>query len=141
MIAERAEDLLVAVAPGVRVGVDVVDMEVLGRQLRLAGDRLAARLFTASERDFCAGDADRLASTLAGKEAVAKVLGTGLRAGVEWTDIEVLREPAGRPYVCLTGRARARAVQLGLRDVSVTLCHEGTIAVALACGVPCEAGR
>lgn len=117
-------------------GVDVVDVDQLSRQLDAAGDRLHRRLFTRAERTFCASDMDRLATTLAGKEAVAKALGTGLRSGVRWTDIEIVREPAGRPVVVLHGRANDRAAALGVNHIAISLCHEGPYAIAVASAVP-----
>jgi holo-[acyl-carrier protein] synthase len=124
-----------AVAPGHSlVGVDLVNMLDFERQLRLAGVRLRARLFSAQERDFCGADIQRLASTLAGKEAVAKVLGTGFRGGVRFRDIQILRTPTGRPYAKLTGGAQQRADAIGLHKLAVSLCHEPPFAVAVAMG-------
>lgn len=117
------------------LGIDMVNMADFDRQLRVVGERLYERLFTTEERDFCGHDTGRLASTLAGKEAVAKVLGTGFRAGVRFRDIEILRQPAGRPYARLSGGAQRRASELGLRNLSVSLCHEAPLAVAVAAGV------
>lgn len=125
----------------VQVGVDLVDITQLERQLAAAGDRLARRWFTASERTFCGGDVDRLASTLAGKEAVAKVLRTGFRTGVRWTQIEIEREPDGSPVVVLHDVARRRAELLGLTGVAISLCHEGNLAVAVASALPREMDR
>jgi holo-[acyl-carrier protein] synthase len=121
------------------VGVDLVNMPQFGRQLQIVGPRLRERLFSVEEREFCGQDTQRLASTLAGKEAVAKVLGTGFRAGVRWTDIEVLREPTGRPYARLSGGARRRASELHLKKVTLSLCHEAPFALAVAAGISAKA--
>lgn len=131
-----------AAGPGVDlVGVDVVSIPDLDRQLGVAGARLRERLFSVAEREFCGHDTQRLASTLAGKEAVAKVLGTGFRSGVRFRDIEILREPAGRPYARLSGGAQRRAGELGLRALTVSLCHEAPFAVAVAAGITLQAAR
>lgn len=136
-IAERVlrgalRDAVLATPLFPRVGVDAVDIDALGHSLAIAGERLVARLFSSDERMFCQGDRDRFATTLAGKEAVAKVLGTGLRTGVTWQHIEILREPSGQPYVRLTGPAEARAKELGLRSLAISLCHEKPLAFAVA---------
>jgi holo-[acyl-carrier protein] synthase len=115
-----------------QIGVDVVEIDRFARQLKAAGERLAARWFTSAETDFCAGEPDRLAATLAGKEAVAKVLRSGFRGGVRWTQIEILREPAGAPYVQLRGAAAQRATLMAIERVAISLCHEGPYAVAVA---------
>jgi holo-[acyl-carrier protein] synthase len=129
-IVEPEHDLL---------GIDLVNIPDFERQLQLTGDRLQDRLFSAAERDFCGRETRRLASTLAGKEAVAKVLGTGFRAGVCFRDIEILREPTGRPYARLSGGAQRRARELGLHKLAISLCHEAPFAVAIAAGMATEA--
>lgn len=124
------------VLPGAEhVGVDVVEIATLTRQLQAGGPRLSARWFTPTETTFCAGEHDRLAATLAGKEATGKLLGTGLRAGVRWTDIEVLRHSDGAPFVVLHGRAHRQAQTLGIASIAISLCHEGPFALAVASGV------
>ena len=124
------------VLPGAEhVGVDLVEIATLTRQLQAGGARLTERWFTPAETIFCAGEHDRLAATLAGKEATAKLLGTGLRGGVRWTDIEVLRHPDGAPFVVLHGGAHRRAETLGIASIAISLCHEGPFAVAVASGV------
>lgn len=117
------------------VGVDVVEIAAFSRQLEVGGQRLRARWFTLAEATFCEDEHDRLAATLAGKEAVAKVLRTGLRGGVRWTQIEILRHPHGAPFVSLHAAARERARALAIDHIAVSLCHEGPFAVALACAV------
>lgn len=140
-VASMLRDLQRSAGIAAYLGVDLVDVSALERQLRVAGQRLAARWFTLTERNFCAGDGDRLASTLAGKEAVAKALGTGMRAGVRWTDIEILREPGGQPWVRLTGGAEARADALDVQSIAISLSHEGPYAVAVALGLPTGSRR
>ena len=55
-----------------------------------------------------AGRAASYAKRFAAKEACAKALGTGLRAGVAWRDMGVVNLPSGKPNLCLTGGAAAR---------------------------------
>ena len=119
----------------VYIGADVVDMTDLARQLNAAGERLVDRYFTVDEQRYCEARIDRFATTLAGKEAVSKVLGTGLRRGVSWHDLEIPREPTGRPSVTLRGEAMGRAHRLGLERVALTLCHERELALAVAVGI------
>ena len=75
----------------------------------------------------------------AAKEAVSKVLGLGVR-GVGWREIEIHRLPTGQPTVRLHGRAQARAEQLGMSRVAVSISHEGDYAVAVAFGVRAAGG-
>jgi holo-[acyl-carrier protein] synthase len=115
------------------VGVDVVDIDQFKREMAVGGERLLARIFTDSERRYCGGRVDRLATRLAAKEAVAKALGTGIR-GVDWLDIEVRTERTGRPFVVLSGAAFRAASRARLDDVHLSLSHEVGLAVAVAIG-------
>ena len=68
------------------------------------------------------------------------MLGLGVR-GVGWTEIEVERLPTGQPSVRLHGRAAARAEQLGMGRIAVSITHESEYAVAVAFGVRTAGGR
>lgn len=114
-----------------RVGVDAVHIPTWERHLRLGGEALLQRTYTEDELDFCASRTDRLSSRLAGKEAVLKALGTGIR-GIALRDVEIVSEPGGRPTVHLHGPAGVRASEIGVRLVDVSLCHEGRLALAVA---------
>jgi hypothetical protein len=81
-----------------------------------------------------------MAGRWAAKEAVSKVLGLGVR-GIGWRDIEVERLPTGQPAVRLHGRAAARAGQLGMERIALSITHESDYAVAIAFGVRTAGGR
>jgi holo-[acyl-carrier protein] synthase len=112
------------------VGLDLLEIERLARALARR-PRLADRLFTAGERAFAAERAEparHLAARFCAKEAVAKAL--ALRDG-DWHDVEVLGGGDGPPAVRLSGRARARAEELGV-EVEVSLTHSKGMAGAVA---------
>ncbi len=67
------------------------------------------------------------------------MLGLGVR-GVGWREIEVVRLPTGQPTIRLHDRARARAEQLGMGRIAVSISHEREYAVAIAYGVRTEGG-
>ena len=83
---------------------------------------------------------ETLAGRWAAKEAVSKVLGLGVR-GIGWREIEIERLPTGQPAVRLHGRAAARAEQLGMGRIAVSISHESDYAVAIAFGVRTAGGR
>ncbi|TWT44914.1 Holo-[acyl-carrier-protein] synthase [Phycisphaerae bacterium RAS1] len=119
-------------------GVDIVVCQRIERIWREHGERFLDRIFTADERRYCVGNRSelvRLAGRFAAKEAVLKVLGTGWRGGIEWTDIEVLPDPLGRPLVSLHGQTAKLAAALGIRTVLVSISHAGDYAVASAIAV------
>jgi holo-[acyl-carrier protein] synthase len=97
------------------LGSDIVDIRRVAAVLERHGARFTHRLFTDLERAKCEGRAQRAAGyarRFAAKEACAKALGTGFRAGVFWKDLGVVNLPGGRPTMVLTGGARARLDQM-----------------------------
>ncbi len=116
-------------------GIDMVDCRRLGELIGRYGDRFLKRVFTPAERDYCRGrkrEIEHLAGRFATKEAVLKVLGTGLRRGMKWTEIEIVNEPSGQPRVSLTGRCRQIAEQKNLGEILVSISHIDTHAIASA---------
>jgi holo-[acyl-carrier protein] synthase len=99
----------------VGIGSDLCDIRRIERSLQRFGDRFTHRVFTAGERarsDRRAARAASYARRFAAKEACAKALGTGMRAGVFWRDMEVVNLPSGAPTMRLTGGALARLVAI-----------------------------
>lgn len=124
--------------PAVRTGVDVLELERFRRALeRHPG--LRQRVFLAGELERCDARRDPvpcLAVRFAAKEAVGKVLGTGI---LGWRDIEVVGgEP---PTVRLHGRTAEAARAQGLGEVSVSLSHSRSWAVAVAAALVPGAGK
>ena len=127
-----------SVAPftaGYRIGVDVVHIPTWQRQLTIAGEPLLTRVYTGSELAFAAGRADRLSTRLAAKEAVLKLLGTGVRRSA-LRDVEVVSLSTGEPTIRLAGRAERTAGALRLAGIAISLAHEDEFAVAVALGRP-----
>lgn len=133
-LASATTALTHEVATGQRIGVDAVHVPTWRRHLELGGAHLIARTYTTAEAAFCNGRADRLSTRFAAKEAVLKVLGTGIR-GVGLLDVEIVSEPEGRPVVVLHGPARSAADAVSLARIEVSLCHEDDYALAVAIGV------
>jgi holo-[acyl-carrier protein] synthase len=97
------------------IGSDLCDIRRIERSLARFGERFTHRVFTERERAKSDRRATRAASyarRFAAKEACAKALGTGLRAGVFWRDMEVVNLPSGKPTMHLTGGARERLAQM-----------------------------
>jgi len=118
-------------------GIDMVDCERLGRSIARHGRRFLERVFTAAELEYCDARKRRLehlAGRFAAKEAVMKVLGTGWRAGMAWTDIEVTNDPMGKPEVLLSGRCQELADRMGLDRILISITHVERHAVASAIG-------
>ena len=119
----------------------MVDCERLGRSIARHGQRFLERVFTAGELAYCESRKRRiehLAGRFAAKEAVMKVLGTGWRGKMAWTDIEVVNDPLGKPGVLLSGRCRELANEMGLDRILISITHVASHAIASAIGCDSE---
>jgi holo-[acyl-carrier protein] synthase len=120
-------------------GIDIVETTRIREMVDEHGQRFLDRCYTAAEQKYCAASPKRyiehLAGRFAAKEAVLKVLGTGWRGGIAWTDIEILNEPSGQPKVRLTGECSRIAGQLGIGQWHVSISHIETHATASAIGL------
>lgn len=94
---------------------------------------LLARLFSRAELDYALARksaAAHLAARFAAKEACLKALGTGLRDGLSWQDMEVVRDPLGKPSLRLSGRAAELVRERAIDAVHLSYSHDGDYAVA-----------
>src|SRR5436309_15081455 len=93
------------------IGSDITDIRRIEKVIERHGERFLARIFTDTERaraERRAKRAETYAKRFAAKEACAKALGTGLRAGVFWRDMGVVKLPSGRPTTKPSGGALER---------------------------------
>lgn len=129
-------------APGctISIGVDIVEVPRVERLIRKY-ERVQERLFTEPEIHYCRARRncyEHMAARFAAKEAVLKALGTGLGSGMRWTDVEVVNEEGGRPYVRLGGAVAAFAERHGVQQLEVSLSHTTGLALAQAMAVRAE---
>ena len=120
------------------VGSDIIDIRRIERTIERHGERFLGRIFTPAERAKAERRSTRIdtyAKRFAAKEACAKALGTGLRAGVFWRDMGVVNLPSGRPTMQLSGGALARLQEITppgyVAQIDVTLTDEYPTAQAL----------
>ena len=99
-------------------GIDIVETARIKKLVEHHGPHFLDRVFTPAEQAYCNRNPKRyfehLSGRFAAKEAVLKVLGTGWRGGIAWTDVEVVKTPAGQPQVNLTGDSARIAEELGI---------------------------
>lgn len=113
-----------------------MDLAVIPRMRRVIerwDERFLRRVFTDEEIAYCRRRRDpvpHLAARFAAKEAGLKALGTGLRLGVRWKELEVRRERGEAPRLVLSGRTQALAQARGARRVLLSLTHDGDYALA-----------
>ena len=116
-------------------GIDLVDCPRIEEMVKQHGERFVNRIFTAAEQAYAEANKDRiekLAGRFAAKEAILKLMGTGWRGKIAWTDIEVVNNPAGQPEVALTGEVKKLAEKLGIKHISVSITHTANFAIASA---------
>ena len=119
-----------------RCGVDIIEIERVARAYRRRPVHFMRRFFTEQEQAQLAvrnHTGKHLAARFAGKEAVFKLLGLGLGA-LAWTDVEIISLPGGQPSVILHNKARSRAEELGIGEISISLSHSRDYAVAQVVG-------
>jgi holo-[acyl-carrier protein] synthase len=113
----------------VRVGVDLIEIDRIERALeRYSG--FSARCFTDAEREYCdsrARPAQHYAARFAGKEAVGKALGCGVR--FTWREIEIAGRP--KPQVHLSGRTKAFAEKVRAGAIDLSMSHSKGLATAV----------
>ena len=122
-------------------GIDLVEIERIQHSLDRYGSRFLNRVYTRAEQAYCQRKrkaAESFAARFAAKEAGAKALGTGISFGVNWLEIEVVRESGGRPTIAFHGRAAQIAAYLGVTHAALSITHTGTLAMA---SVVLENGR
>ncbi|MDF2766249.1 MAG: acpS [Rhodospirillales bacterium] len=127
------------------IGSDIIDIRRIERSLDRFGRRFIDRVFTTVEQRKSEARAQRAASyakRFAAKEACAKALGTGFRAGVFWRDMGVVNLASGKPTMQLTGGAARRLAEItppGMApqiDLTITDEHPQAQAIVIISAVP-----
>lgn len=133
--------LMILSMPVLGHGIDLIEVARIQRIFEEHGQHFLDRVFTVAEQTYCSGNPKRyfehLAARFAAKEAVLKAMGTGWTGGISWTDVQVTRDPAGRPGIQLSGHCADVAAQRGITHWLVSLSHieSHALASAIAIGV------
>jgi len=117
----------------VGTGIDIAEVPRIAASIERFGERFLHRVFTEGEIRYCESKANRVeryAARFAAKEAAMKAIGTGWNHGVAWRDIEVCREPGGRPTLAFHRKAAEFAAKLGARHVALSITHTAEHAIA-----------
>jgi holo-[acyl-carrier protein] synthase len=127
------------IMPIVGHGIDIVETARIRKLVEEHGQRFLDRCFTAMEQAYCNRNPKRyyehLSGRFAAKEAVLKVLGTGWRGKIAWTDMEILNEPSGKPVLTLSGECERLAGEFGIARWMISISHIETHAIASAIGL------
>ena len=116
------------------IGTDIVAVERFQRFLDSGNVALIERIFTSAEIARCnviKDTASCFAARFAAKEAFLKALGTGLRAGISWHDMDVFNNELGKPELLLSGKAAEQFTLNSLSRIHLSLSHDGGNAIAM----------
>ncbi len=119
--------------PVAGIGTDLARVDRFRRFVTEEKSALLERLFTEGERRYCLAKRDPapfLAARFAAKEAFLKALGLGLRDGIAWRDMDVVKDDLGKPSFALCGRALAICRERGIETVHLSYSHDGDYATA-----------
>ena len=116
-------------------GIDLVDFPRIEEMLKRHGERFLNKVFTATEQAYAQTNKngmEKLAGRFAAKEAILKLMGTGWRGKIAWTDIEIINNAVGQPEVTLEGEVKEIAEKLGIGHISISITHTANFAIASA---------
>jgi len=114
------------------IGVDIIEIDRIRRNLDETDGRFAAMVFTDAEVSYCSAKphpAQHFAARFAAKEAVSKALATGWSGAFRWKDVEIVNEPSGLPRVILHGELSSL---LSGAAIHLSLSHSDSHVVAMA---------
>lgn len=117
----------------VGLGVDIAEVARVQAAIERRGGAFLRRIYTPAEAAYCErfkNKFERYAGRFAAKEAAMKALGTGWSRGIRWIDLEIIREPGGRPTLKLSGVAQKVADRLGVKRISLSITHTAEQAFA-----------
>jgi len=123
-------------------GIDLVDFPRIEEMVKRHGERFLSKVFTDAEQKYARSNkngTEKLAGRFAAKEAILKLMGTGWRGKIAWTDIEIVNSPTGQPMVSLSGEVKKISDKLGITQISVSITHTANFAIASAAAL-CHKG-
>ena len=112
------------------IGTDLCDIKRIASVINQHGERFLKKVFTENEIAYCLpkhSSAECFAARFAAKEAFLKALGTGLRDGLNWKDMEVLNDQLGKPVLKTYNKC---AHQIEGKKVFLSISHSNDLAIA-----------
>jgi holo-[acyl-carrier protein] synthase len=116
-------------------GIDLVDFPRIEQMIERHGSRFLNRVFTEREQSDAQSvhnRTERLAGRFAAKEAVLKLLGTGWRGKIAWTEIEIINNSMGQPCVNISGEVARIAEEAQVEQITLSITHTSNFAIASA---------
>jgi holo-[acyl-carrier protein] synthase len=119
----------------VGIGTDIVECARIEDMIAKHDDTFIKKVFTSGEITYCGprkSAVQHYSGRWAAKEAILKAIGTGWSKGIKWTDIEVINQMGGKPFVKLNGKAVEVCAERGIEEILITISHCNLFATAFA---------
>jgi holo-[acyl-carrier protein] synthase len=119
------------------LGIDVVEVDRFKNELIKSDSAFCRKVFTEEEIEYCekgssiSVKAQRFAARFTAKESFFKAIGTGLRDGLKWKDVEILRDEQGKPGLMLRNRALELVDKAGIKKFHLSITHSSDYAAAV----------
>jgi len=116
------------------IGIDIIEIRRIKDGYKKFGDNFLTKIFTDAELEYCSKfkkNFESLAGKFSVKEAFMKAIGSGIRQGVWFKDIEVLNLPTQAPYIKLHNIAQKKHQKLGSPDIHISITHTAKTAAAI----------
>jgi len=119
------------------VGIDLIEIKRIKNELIKSGERFCKMIFTENEITYCQRDSNInvqsqcFAGRFAAKEAFFKAVGTGLRGGLTWKDIEVYNDEYGKPNFILKNKALETVEDERISNIQLSISHCKNVAAAV----------
>jgi holo-[acyl-carrier protein] synthase len=112
------------------IGTDIIEVERVASAI--SKEAFKKKVFTDAEINYCEQfkTAESFAARYAAKEAFFKALGTGWRDGMHITEVEVINDELGKPYIQLSGFTKEKVAQMGVKEIHLSLSHIKSMAIA-----------
>ena len=92
------------------IGTDIINIKRMEKSIKKNGDNFINKVFSKNEILYCKKKKNPFpfyAKRFAAKEALSKALGTGIRKGIKFKNIEITNDNFGKPSIELKGTTAA----------------------------------
>jgi holo-[acyl-carrier protein] synthase len=116
------------------IGIDLVEVDRLRSSAIKFGDKFLNRIFTENEIKYCQtkfNSYQHYAVRFAAKEALLKAIGTGLRSGMTWHQIEIVNDTQAKPSIITYGECQKFLQKLEIKKIELSLSHTKDHGVAV----------
>ena len=122
------------------IGIDSVEQDRISRILSKYGHKFQEKILGPEEKKEIERKSNQfqkvryLSNNFACKEALSKILGLGLSGGVSFKDIQILRDPKGKPYINLSGKTKKICKSLDIQNIYVSITDTANLSTAFVIG-------